>query len=260
MEQRAVIRFFTLKGLKARPIQLELASVYGLDALALPTVKKWRRRFQQGRTDLFDDPRSGRPLTHDLGEAIRSVLEERPFTSCKVLCRHFRVGKATCLRILHDTLGLKKFHLRWVPHALSSNQKSERVSCPRLLLAAVEQNEATRFQDVITGDESWFFLYYPRDSMWAPSRDDLPDRIKQKIDTEKCLISVLWSVRGIHSLVDVPKGTTYNTDFFCNVIMPSLKRDIASQGRRKTFRGMLIHMDNARPHNTGRSQECILAS
>jgi transposase len=107
-----VTRFFTLKGLKAREIQLELESVYGLDALSLPTVKKWRRRFLAGRTDLFDDPRSGRPLTHDLGQAIRSMLDERPFSSCKVLCRHFRIGKATCLQILHDTLGLKKFHLR----------------------------------------------------------------------------------------------------------------------------------------------------
>jgi hypothetical protein len=82
------------------------------------------------------------------------VLEERPFTSCKVLCRHFRVGKATCLRILHDTLGWTKFHLRGVAHALSPHQQRERVSDSRLLLAAREQNEATLFQGVITGDKS----------------------------------------------------------------------------------------------------------
>jgi transposase len=115
MEQRAVIRFFTLKGLKAKAIHAELESVYGGEALALPTVKKWRKRFQEGRRDLFDDPRSGRPLTCDLDQAIHSVLEERPFTSCKVLCWHFRIGKATCLPILHDTLGLKK-----IPSSLGS--------------------------------------------------------------------------------------------------------------------------------------------
>jgi transposase len=108
MGQRAVTRFFTLKGLTARAIHAELVSVYLEDALALATVKKWNKRFREGRRDLFDDPRSGRPLTHDLSEAIRSVLKERPFSSCKVLCRHFRIRKATCLRILHDNLGLKK--------------------------------------------------------------------------------------------------------------------------------------------------------
>jgi hypothetical protein len=36
------------------------------------------------------------------------MRKEMSFSSCKVLCQHFRIGKATCLRILHDKLGLKK--------------------------------------------------------------------------------------------------------------------------------------------------------
>jgi transposase len=114
MEQRAVIRFFTLKGLKAKENRAELESVYCSEALALSTVKKWGKRLQEGRTDLIDDQRPGRPVTHDLAEAVQSMLAERPFLSCKVLCRHLRIGKATCLRILHDDLGLTKFHLRWI--------------------------------------------------------------------------------------------------------------------------------------------------
>jgi hypothetical protein len=39
MEQRAVVRFFTVKGLKARAIQIELESAYGIEVLAQPT---WR--------------------------------------------------------------------------------------------------------------------------------------------------------------------------------------------------------------------------
>jgi hypothetical protein len=40
MEQRAVIRFLTLKGLRAGAIVAELRCVYKEDALALATVKK----------------------------------------------------------------------------------------------------------------------------------------------------------------------------------------------------------------------------
>jgi hypothetical protein len=54
----------------------------------------------------------------------------------------------------------------------------------------------------------WFFLY-PRDSVWAALRDELPQRIKQKTDMEKCLASILSSVDGIGSLLNVPKGTTH---------------------------------------------------
>jgi hypothetical protein len=64
------------------------------------------------------------------------------------------------------------------------NQKGETVSYSKLLLMALMEQKANVFQKIITGDESRFFHYYPRDSVWAASPDELPQRIKQKIDTE----------------------------------------------------------------------------
>jgi hypothetical protein len=90
-----------------------------------------------------------------------------------VLCQHFRIGKATCLQIFHEKHGLKTFHLCWVPHSISINQVSEKVSHSNLLLTALREQKAGGFQRVITGDESCLFLYYPRDSIWAASRDEL---------------------------------------------------------------------------------------
>jgi hypothetical protein len=136
---RTVIRFFTLKALKAKEIQAELESVYGPEALAPSTVKKWRKRFQEGRTDLIDDPRRGTLVARALAEAIQSMLSEGPFMSCKVLCWHLRIGNATCLRIFHNNLGLITFHLHWIPHTLRVDQKSERVGYSRQLLTIVKQ-------------------------------------------------------------------------------------------------------------------------
>jgi hypothetical protein len=57
------------------------------------------------------------------------VLKEKPFSLCKVFCRHLHLGKTTCLRILRDKLGLKQFHLRWMLHAVCPiNQPEERKS------------------------------------------------------------------------------------------------------------------------------------
>jgi hypothetical protein len=108
MEQQAVVRFFTLKGLKTRAIHTEFKSVIGPEGLALATVKKWRTHLHQGRVELLDAPRPGGPLLNDLAAAIGSMLKESPFSSCRVLCRHFRIGKATCLLIIRDKLDLKK--------------------------------------------------------------------------------------------------------------------------------------------------------
>jgi hypothetical protein len=74
-----------------------------------------------------------------------------------------------------------------VPHALSIDQKSERTPYSKLLLM---KQKASGFQRIITGDELWFFLYYPRDSAWPASRDELPQLIKQKSAMEKSLVLV----------------------------------------------------------------------
>jgi hypothetical protein len=94
------------------------------------------------------------------------------------------------------------------------------VSRSKLLLIALVEEKASGCQRIITRDESWFFLYYPRDLVWAVLGDELPQHSKQKIDTEKCLVSILWLVSGIYGLLDVPKGTTYNTAFFMDVACP----------------------------------------
>jgi hypothetical protein len=56
---------------------------------------------------LFDDPRSGKPLRNDAAGAVGPKFEEKLFNSCMVLYRHFRTGKAMCLRVLQDMLGMK---------------------------------------------------------------------------------------------------------------------------------------------------------
>jgi hypothetical protein len=56
MEQRAMVRFSTFKGLSPKDIYTELESVYMDETLCLRIVYKWHERFMQGRTELFDDP------------------------------------------------------------------------------------------------------------------------------------------------------------------------------------------------------------
>jgi hypothetical protein len=93
MEQQAIIHLFALKEEKPNDIHAELKSVNDSETPALRTVKKCRRGFQQGKTNLFDDLRSAGPSPNNIGEAIGSILAENPFSLCKVRCRHFRIGR-----------------------------------------------------------------------------------------------------------------------------------------------------------------------
>jgi hypothetical protein len=120
MGQRAVPRFLARKGLNPQQIHSELESMYEEDAPALPTIYTWHRCFPDETAELSDDRRSGMPRIRDLGEAFVSMCEERPFFSDKLLARHFRIAKATRLRILREDLALQKFNLRWVSHTVES--------------------------------------------------------------------------------------------------------------------------------------------
>jgi hypothetical protein len=90
----------------------------------------------------------------------------------------------------------------------------------------------------------------PSDAAWPGSRDTLPERIRRGIDTEKCLISVVWSVYGIHHLIDVPPGMKSHSSFCCDVVMPGLIQNISSNNHRKALTLFFIQLDNVRPHNS----------
>jgi hypothetical protein len=85
MEQQAVVCFFILKSFSPKDIQTELALAYIDEALCLCTVYKLHKRFDRGKTELFDDPWSGRPLQNDLADALSVMIQECHFTSYKHL-------------------------------------------------------------------------------------------------------------------------------------------------------------------------------
>jgi hypothetical protein len=104
------------------------------------TVSKWRLRFQDGSDDLFDLTRSGRPSHSDLAAPLQLLFQQFPFISCKVLCRKLKIGRATCLRVLHADLHLETFNLRYVPHSPEAGQKRSRLKFFRALLQILEQD------------------------------------------------------------------------------------------------------------------------
>ena len=61
IEFRAVIKFLTKKGAKAKEIHPRMADVYGDSSPKYSTVAKWSAEFKHGRDSLKGDPRPGHP-------------------------------------------------------------------------------------------------------------------------------------------------------------------------------------------------------
>ena len=69
IEFRAVIKFLTKKGAKAKETHWCMADVYGDSNPKYSTVAKWSAEFKRVRDSLEDDPRPGRPA--DMSSARR---------------------------------------------------------------------------------------------------------------------------------------------------------------------------------------------
>lgn len=81
-EVRSVIRFLNAKGQNAADIHRELCAIYGPTVMSEGKVRQWCREFREGRSNVHDDERSGRPSvqTDDLVERViqSSLLQPRP--------------------------------------------------------------------------------------------------------------------------------------------------------------------------------------
>ncbi|CAF4474744.1 unnamed protein product, partial [Rotaria sp. Silwood2] len=70
---RFYIKVRTALNIPARILYDESCSVFGDQAPALRTVEWWFKLFRQGREDVEDEERSGRPITQSTSENIEQV-------------------------------------------------------------------------------------------------------------------------------------------------------------------------------------------
>jgi len=114
------------------------------------------------------------------------------------------IGKETVRQIVNEDWGKRKICARFVPHALTAEQKHERVVyCQDLLL--MRQDE--RFgENIITGDETWCFAHDPatkrQSAEWMGQNSPKPKKMrfqKSRVNTMLIVFST-QKVQFIESL------------------------------------------------------------
>ncbi|UYV67034.1 hypothetical protein LAZ67_4003701 [Cordylochernes scorpioides] len=140
-ELRFVIRFFTAKNVTAVNIHRNLVSVYGEECMSIQMVRRWRSWFLEGRQNVHDDERSGRPVTatdNAAVAAVRNVVEaDRRVTIDEIMIRlppGIEIGRSSIGTIMSDVLNFRKVCARWVPRLLLENHKQQRMEAARAFL------------------------------------------------------------------------------------------------------------------------------
>ena len=89
----------------------QINSAYVSSAMSRAIVYWWYACFRDGREDVNDDARSGRPSTARTDENVESVchlLTEDRCTTLQMINNHLNIGKETVSQIVTEDLGKRK--------------------------------------------------------------------------------------------------------------------------------------------------------
>ena len=151
-------KFFSLSWIEERnqrKLPEKFAPCTGNNAIRESTARKWFSHFKKDRFDISDTPRSGRPSGFD--EDCSNTLIHNYSDQCtQKLANVMNCDHSTIERHLHSTGKVKKSGV-WVPHALSQNNRNQRVAiCASLLAHHRLAHEHRPFLSCIfNGDEKW---------------------------------------------------------------------------------------------------------
>lgn len=118
IEVRGVIRFLQAKGNTPSEIHRELVAVYGDQVMSRKPVWVWCKAFNEGRFDLADEPRVGRPRSSTSDEDVIRVdglIQEDRRRKVRELAVELELPKSVIHEIMYERLGYRKVSSRWVP-------------------------------------------------------------------------------------------------------------------------------------------------
>lgn len=249
IQQRSVIRFFYLKGESNQFIADSLQEVYGPDAYSLEKVKYWTHQFKLGRTNINNNKSTGKPPLDYLDANILKVLTDYPFSSVRSIAEVLKEPRSTIYEHLTESLGLKNYSLKWVPHELTCVMKQKRKDEATNLLNVLMTESFNDFDFIVTGDESWFYLDYSPRTLWTISNENIPERVEKTIGAKKYMITVMWSKSRFYVIELLDECQSFNSEYFMNHILKLLLIEF-KKTHKKSKKPILLHVDNARPHNS----------
>ncbi|UYV73086.1 hypothetical protein LAZ67_10001772 [Cordylochernes scorpioides] len=161
-------------------------------------IRLW---FLEGRQNVHDDERSGRPVTatdNAAVAAVRNVVEaDLRVTIDEIIIRlspGIEIGRSSIGTIMSDVLNFRKVCARWVPRLLSENHKQQRMEAARAFLEMHRRDGDQLFSRIVTGDESWVHHSTPetkRQSMvWKKPEESAPKKAKVTISAGKVMAIV----------------------------------------------------------------------
>ncbi|UYV71996.1 hypothetical protein LAZ67_9001510 [Cordylochernes scorpioides] len=219
-------------------------------------VYRWYKMFSEGREDVNDEERAGRPSTSTTDEKInkleKMILAYRRITVREV-AEDLNISIGSCHSIFINDLGMRRVAAKFVPKLLNCDQKQHRMNIANEMLNSV-RDDPNLLQRVITGDEAWVYGYdvetKAQSSQWKLPHEPRPKKARQVRSNVKAMLTVFFDCRGVVHHEFLPQGRTVKREYYLQV-MRNL-REAIRQKRPDLWKNKnwLLHHDNAPAHTS----------
>jgi hypothetical protein len=100
------------------------------------------------------------------------------------------------------------------------------------------------WHDILTLDESWFYLSTDYEFVRLPRDEKAPERERHIIQSKKFMLTIVWNPRRFHLIKILEKGRKFNAGYdIAETFKPlSQWRSMEAAGNE---RKLLVHADNA---------------
>ncbi|UYV63421.1 hypothetical protein LAZ67_2004019 [Cordylochernes scorpioides] len=256
MDQRTCIKFCVKNEIKCADAFRMLTVAYGEATLDRSNVYRWYKMFSEGREDVNDEERAGRPSTSTTDEKINEVekmiLANRRITIREV-AEDLNILIGLCHSIFINDLGMRRVAAKFVPKLHNCDQKQHRMNFANEMLDSV-RNDPNLLQRVITGNEAWVYGYdvetKAQSSQWKLPHETRPKKARQVRSNVKVLLTVFFDCRGVVHHEFLPQGRTVNKEYYLQVMRNF--REAIRQKRPDLWKNknLLLHHDNAPAHTS----------
>ncbi|VEN48760.1 unnamed protein product [Callosobruchus maculatus] len=227
-----------------------LTVAYGEATLEQSNVYRWYEMFSEGREDVNDEERAGRPSTSTTDENIDKV-KKIVLTNLRITVREvaedLNISIGPCHSILTNDLGMSRVAAKFVPKLLNFDQKRHRINIAQEMLESV-RDDPNVLQRVITGDGSWVYGHdmetKAQSSQWKLPHEPRPKKARQVRSNVKALLTVFFDCRCMVHHEFLPQVSTVNKKYYLQA-MRNLRGAIR-QKRPDLWKNKhwLLHHDN----------------
>ena len=190
---------------------------------------------------------------------MRAIIEEDSYTTHDIIEAVTTINHFTINESIHNSL--KKIKLsRWIPQELTDQNRKDRVeACKKNL--ALFRNGLWRLRDIITEDESWFYLrqvgHKSGNASWVGKGESPRTVVRRDSFEPKRKFYIFFKATGVVHLDYVEKGDTVTGQYYGRNCLKPIISEINKQRHVTGTQNLKFLHDNARPHFTQNVTGCL---